>query len=177
LHHDIASALGDQSNRKDWSFTEGDFNKLPCLRAFINESLRLRLNTPVIWRESTTPSILLHTAIPRGGTVITVSIWAKNRSVDEWGQDATDFDPDRWLDDGIGHARSAFSSMTLGQGPFKCIGELARTQMECVLAVLFVSLIFFSAQKPEVIDSSQRMITVKVWQGLRVFAQPVERAV
>jgi cytochrome P450 len=174
LRHDITSALG-----RDWKeqgFVEDDFSKLPYLRAVINESLRLRPNVPVIWRESTTPTTLLDTAIPRHGTVITASTWAMNRNVDEWGKDATDFNPDRWLDDPNGGAKSPFSFMTFGQGPRKCIGELyARTQMECVLAALVGNFVFSSANKLEHIVPSQGMITVKVWQGLRVFATPVER--
>jgi cytochrome P450 len=173
LRHDITSALG-----RDWKeqgFVEDDFSKLPYLRAVINESLRLRPNVPVIWRESTTPTTLLDTAIPRHGTVITASTWAMNRNVDEWGKDATDFNPDRWLDDPNGGAKSPFSFMTFGQGPRKCIGELyARTQMECVLAALVGNFVFSSANKLEHIVPSQGMITVKVWQGLRVFATPVE---
>jgi cytochrome P450 len=173
LRHDITSALGHEW--KDQGFVEDDFNKLPYLRAVINESLRLRPNVPVIWRESTTSSTLLDTAIPRHGTVITASTWAMNRNVDEWGKDATNFNPDRWLDDANGGAKSAFSFMTFGQGPRKCIGELyARTQMECVLAALVGNFVFSSANKLEDIVPSQGMITVKVWQGLRIFATPVE---
>jgi cytochrome P450 len=173
LWHDITSALG-----RDWKeqgFVEDDFSKLPYLRAVINESLRLRPNVPVIWRESTTPSTLLDTAIPCYGTVITASTWAINRNVAEWGKDATAFNPDRWLDDANGGAKSAFSFMTFGQGPRKCIGELyARTQMECVLAALVGNFVFSSAHKLEDIVPSQGMITVKVWQGLRIFATPIE---
>jgi cytochrome P450 len=177
LRHDITSALGDTSDWKDQGFVEDDFNKLPYLRAVINESLRLRPNVPVIWRESSTSSILLDTAIPRHGTVITASTWAINRNVDEWGKDATDFNPDRWLDDPNGGAKSPFSFMTFGQGPRKCIGELyARTQMECVLAALVGNFVFASANKLEHIVPSQGMITVKVWRGLRIFARPVNQA-
>jgi cytochrome P450 len=117
LRHDITSVLGGSSDWKDQGFTEDDFNKLPYLRAVINESLRLRPNVPVIWRESTTSSTLLDTAIPRRGTVTTASTWAMSRNLDEWGTDATNFNPDRWLDDANGGAKSAFSFMTFGQGP------------------------------------------------------------
>lgn len=177
LRHDITSTLGHSKDWRERGFTEDDFNQLPYLRAVINESLRLRPNVPVIWRESTTHSVLLDTAIPRRGTVITASTWAMNRNVGEWGPDATDFNPDRWLDDAVGGAKSAFSFMTFGQGPRKCIGEVyARTQMECVLAALVDSFVFSSAHSLDDIAPSQGMITVKVWQGLRIFAQPVDRA-
>lgn len=177
LRRDITSTLANSDDWKDQGFTEDDFNKLPYLRAVINESLRLRPNVPVIWRESTTPSTLLDTVIPRRGTVITASTWAMNRNADEWGPDATEFSPDRWLDNVNGGAKSAFSFMTFGQGPRKCIGELyARTQMECVLAALVDSFVFSSAHDLDDIAPSQGMITVKVWQGLRIFARPVDRA-
>ncbi|KAI5194206.1 hypothetical protein E4T39_08732 [Aureobasidium subglaciale] len=176
LRNDITSALGDSGDWKDQGFVEDDFNKLPYLRAVINESLRLRPNVPVIWRESTSPSTLRDTAVSRSGTVITASTWAMNRNIDEWGTDATKFNPDRWLEDTNGGAKSAFSFMTFGQGPRKCIGELyARTQMECVLAGLVDGFILSSAHKLEDIVTSQGMITVKVWQGLRIFAHPVHR--
>ncbi|KEQ90231.1 hypothetical protein AUEXF2481DRAFT_71700 [Aureobasidium subglaciale EXF-2481] len=178
LRNEITSAPGDSSDWKEQGFVEDDFNKIPYLRAVINESLRLRPNVPVIWRESTSPTTLLETSIPRPGAVITASTWAMNRNVDEWGVDATGFNPDRWLDDANGGAKSAFSFMTFGQGPRKCIGELyARTQMECVLAGLVDSFVLSSAHKLEDIVTSQGMITVKVWQGLRILARPVERTV
>lgn len=177
LRRDITSTLGDSKDWKEQGFTQDDFNQLPYLRAVINESLRLRPNVPVIWRESTTPSTLLDIAIPRRGTVVTASTWAINRNVDEWGPDASEFNPDRWLDDANGGAKSAFSFMTFGQGPRKCIGELyARSQMECVLAALVDCFVLSSAHKLDDITPSQGMITVKVWQGLRVFARPVDRA-
>ncbi|KAI5235505.1 hypothetical protein E4T43_09226 [Aureobasidium subglaciale] len=176
LRDEITSALGESSDWKEQGFVEDDFNKIPYLRAVINESLRLRPNVPVIWRESTSSSTLLDTAIARSGTVITASTWAMNRNLDEWGADATEFNPDRWLDDANGGAKSAFSFMTFGQGPRKCIGEIyARTQMECVLAGLVDNFVLSSAHKLEDIVTSQGMITVKVWQGLRIFARPVER--
>jgi cytochrome P450 len=169
--------LGESNDWKDQGFTEDDFNKIPYLRAVINESLRLRPNVPVIWRESTTATTLLGTAVPRYGTVITASTWAMNRNVDEWGVDASEFKPDRWLDDATGGAKSAFSFMSFGQGPRKCIGELyARTQMECVLVGLVHNFLFSNAHELEKVTASQGMITVKVWQGLRVFARPVNRA-
>ncbi|KAH0311621.1 hypothetical protein KCU71_g7630, partial [Aureobasidium melanogenum] len=74
-------------------------------------------DAPIIWRESTAPSDLLYTAMPQGGTVITTSTWAMNRTVDDWGQDATDFDPHWWLDDAIGAPESAFVFMAFGQVP------------------------------------------------------------
>jgi cytochrome P450 len=177
LRENIISVLGESNDWKDQGFTEDDFNKIPYLRAVINESLRLRPNVPVIWRESTTATTLLGTAVPRYGTVITASTWAMNRNVDEWGVDASEFKPDRWLDDATGGAKSAFSFMSFGQGPRKCIGELyARTQMECVLVGLVHNFLFSNAHELEKVTASQGMITVKVWQGLRVFARPVNRA-
>lgn len=174
LRRDITKTLGDSKDWKEQGFTQDDLNQLPYLRAVINESLRLRPNVPVIWRQSTAPSTLLDIAIPRRATVITASTWAINRSVDEWGPDASEFNPDRWLDDANGGAKSAFSFMTFGQGPRKCIGELyARSQMECVLAALVHCFVFSSLHKLDDITPSQGMITVKVWQGLRVFARPV----
>jgi cytochrome P450 len=175
LRENITSVLSDLNDWKDQGFAEDDFNKIPYLRAVINESLRLRPNVPVIWRESTTATTLLGTAVTCHGTVITASTWVMNRNVDEWGADATEFRPDRWLDDATGGAKSAFSFMSFGQGPRKCIGELyARTQMECVLAGLVDSFVFSSAHELEDVTASQGMITVKVWQGLRIFARPVK---
>ncbi|KAG9671939.1 hypothetical protein KCU99_g7412, partial [Aureobasidium melanogenum] len=136
---------------------------------------RVGPDAPVIRRESTTPSDLFYTAISQGGTVITTSIWAMNRIVDDWGQNATDFDPGWWLDDAIEAAESAFLFLAFGQGPPKSIVELyASNQMECVLAALFGSFVFSSVQKRENINFSQT-ITVKVWQCLSIFMQLVER--
>jgi hypothetical protein len=48
--------------------------------------------------------------------------------------------------------------------------------MECVLVGLVHNFLFSNAHELENVTASQGMITVKVWQGLRVFAGPINRA-
>lgn len=62
------------------------------------------------------------------GTIISVEIWAINRSKHFWGDDAEVFRPERWFDvDGKcnqhGGATSNYANMTFLHGTRGCIGQ------------------------------------------------------
>ena len=64
------------------------------------------------------------------GTAVTVPIQVMNTSTDFWGQDAKDFRPERWLDDGKSIPDAAKSIqgyhhlLTFADGPRTCIGKM-----------------------------------------------------
>lgn len=78
------------------------------LRALLNESLRL---TPVV--PANARQALVDTVLPVGGgadgkapvlvakgAIVMWSLWAMHRRTDLYGEDAEEFRPERWLDEG-----------------------------------------------------------------------------
>jgi len=49
--------------------------------------------------------------------------WLLHKSKEEWGADAAQFKPERWLDDASGGARSKSCDLSFSTGPRSCIGE------------------------------------------------------
>jgi cytochrome P450 len=66
--------------------------------------------------------------------------WVVHKSESEWGRDATEFKPDRWLQPGqeaLGGARSAHSNLNFSASPRSCIGEgFAKAEALAMMAVL-----------------------------------------
>jgi cytochrome P450 len=79
----------------------------------------------MIGREAIRDTTLLGVRIP-AGTLVQVQLWALNRSKNLWGEDAREFNPDRWLVGDKkcnGGADDALSMATFGHGPRGCIGK------------------------------------------------------
>lgn len=58
------------------------------------------------------------------GTSLLVPMWAINKSRKLWGEDARDFNPDRWLKDKVnGGATESLAFLSFGTGHRSCIGR------------------------------------------------------
>lgn len=83
----------------------------------------------------------------RKGTVIIVPANSTNTSIEFWGDDAKEFNPDRWLSNGkadkTGGAVNNYGFMTFIHGPRSCIGkDFARSELMCLLAAWYGMLEF-----------------------------------
>ncbi|PVH77173.1 cytochrome P450 78A3 [Cadophora sp. DSE1049] len=109
------------------------------LRAVCAEVLRLWAPVPVTARTTTIDTTIGGHFIPKG-TAIMLSPLAVNVSKRLWGEDASEFKPERWL--GVngkankhGGADSPYSFMTFLHGPRSCIGQrFAEEELACLLA-------------------------------------------
>jgi cytochrome P450 len=70
--------------------------KMPYLQAFCNEVLRLYPAIPMLRRTSVRDTSIMGTYIPQGSDIM-VSPAAFNASRDIWGEEAHEFQPERWL--------------------------------------------------------------------------------
>lgn len=134
---------------------------LPYLHAICRESLRVIPVAPLVRREASTDTTILGQAIPKGTSVIAMA-WAVNRLESEWGVDALEFRPERWLSEAStgeaannGDATSTsapngtaklttmqnkatpYNYLSFSTGPRSCIGEgFAKAEFAALLAAV-----------------------------------------
>ncbi|QRW24239.1 cytochrome P450 family protein [Rhizoctonia solani] len=110
---------------------------LPYLDACIKEALRIH-STVGTGMPRTVPSgktITVAGQTFEAGSVISVPSYTTNRS-SVWGNDASDFRPGRWLEDGAGTLNKYFVPFSIG--PRACIGRnLAYMDLMLIVATLF----------------------------------------
>ncbi|XP_050342341.1 cytochrome P450 4C1-like [Nymphalis io] len=128
VYKEIQEVIGDS----DKPLQLKDLNELKYLKAVINETLRLYPPVPFILRyckdDLKLPTSLI---LPEGSNVI-ISIWGIHRNFEHWGEDANDFNPDRFMSGKIPNAFMPFSN-----GPRNCIGsQYAMLSITTTLATL-----------------------------------------
>lgn len=138
LRQEIHDRLPSPRHAKDGArphITSQDVDGMPYLAAVCNEVLRLWAPVTLTMRVADRDTTVLDHPVPKGTTVILCPL-ATNQSTASWGDDAGEFDPDRWLrTDGKGGVDSNYSFLTFIHGPRSCIGErFARAEFACLLA-------------------------------------------
>ena len=136
LREEVRSFLPDP-RRPTSSILSSDIDSLPYLNAVCNEVLRLYSPVPITVRVAAHDTTLIGHYIPKGTTIF-ISSWATNANKDLWGDDAAEFDPDRWLGEGKGNTggiESNYAFLTFLHGPRSCIGQsFAKGEFACLLA-------------------------------------------
>lgn len=119
-HKDIQSKLRQEIRAKIPSLahdiTPSDIDDCSYLQAFCSEVLRLWAPVSLTMRVAAKDTVIAQQVIPKGTTII-LAPWAINTSEALWGSDASEFRPERWLnDDGRanqnGHAKSNYSFLS-----------------------------------------------------------------
>ena len=145
-HPEIQTRLRDEIRTKlpsvaDKStlMTSERLDGLPFLHAVCNEVLRVHSPVPLTRRVAAKDTSILGQFVPKGTDVV-LAAWAVNMSTALWGEDAQQFNPDRWMGPGktnSGGADSNYSFMTFLHGPRSCIGQaFAKAEFACLLAAL-----------------------------------------
>jgi cytochrome P450 len=141
---------------------------MPYLNAVCNESLRLNSPIGATQRHAAVATSLNGVPIAKGQTV-TVPIWAINRSTALWGDDAAQFNPDRWLtgpNAAHGGAQSSYALLTFLHGPRSCIGSgFAKLEVKCLLAA-FMSRFSFEKSASDQTAEISGFVTTKPKGGL-----------
>jgi cytochrome P450 len=152
---------------------------LPFLSAVCNELLRLYPSVPTTMRMAVTPTVIAGTPIPKG-TRIYLSMWGINRSPHIWGPDASEFKPERWIDESSGKANntggvgSNYGLLTFLHGPRSCIGErFAKSELRALMAVFVGRFAMEMADRNEV-PVVAGAITTKPRDGMRLRLRVVE---
>ncbi|KAG2033844.1 cytochrome P450 [Suillus americanus] len=142
---------------------------LPFLDAVVRETLRLYPSLPVLGRRTTAASVPLQfpvRSVSGGGIntisvakhqTITISILNANHNQAVWGEDASEWKPERWLNstqagvkDGVRYTGAYSSMMTFLAGNRSCIGlKFAEMEIKDVLATLVSDIHFALPSEPD----------------------------
>ncbi|GFY81960.1 cytochrome P450, family 704, subfamily A, polypeptide 2 [Actinidia rufa] len=150
--------------------TEAALEKMHYLHAALTETLRLYPAVPVDGKISEEDDILPDGFKIKKGDGVNYMAYPMGRMTYIWGEDAEEFRPERWLDNGVFRAESPFKFTAFQAGPRICLGkEFAYRQMK----ILASSLLFFF--KFKLVDESRKatyrtMFTLHMDKGLHLYA-------
>jgi cytochrome P450 len=152
---------------------------LPILHGVCNETLRLYPPVPTTVRVAIRDSQIGDEHIP-AGTKIFLAPWGINRSPHLWGESASEFIPDRWIDaetgkpNNNGGKSSNYATLTFLHGPRSCIGEkFARSELKALVAV-FAGTFKMNMADPTEVPIPAGAITTKPKNGMRLKLQVLE---
>uniref|UniRef100_A0A1W7HBV9 Cytochrome P450 n=1 Tax=Scoparia dulcis TaxID=107240 RepID=A0A1W7HBV9_SCODU len=150
--------------------TDATLDRMHYLHAALTETLRLYPAVPVDGKCSNEDDILPDGHKVKKGDGISYMPYAMGRMTYLWGEDAVEFRPERWLENGIFQAESPFKFTAFQAGPRICLGkEFAYRQMK----ILASTLVFFF--RFQLVDETKEatyrtMFTLHMDKGLPVFA-------
>ncbi|XP_030455462.1 cytochrome P450 CYP736A12-like [Syzygium oleosum] len=116
---------------------ESDLPKLNYLDMVVKESMRLHPVIPLLVpRESMEDAVINECFIPKKSRII-VNVWAIGRDPSVWSENAEEFVPERFADNGIDVKGNHFELLPFGSGRRGCPGiQLGLIQVKLVLAQL-----------------------------------------
>ncbi|KAL3834555.1 hypothetical protein ACJIZ3_009291 [Penstemon smallii] len=150
--------------------TEATLDRMQYLHAALTETLRLYPAVPVDGKYSYENDILPDGHKIMKGDGISYMPYAMGRMTYIWGEDAEEFRPERWLENGVFRAESPFKFTAFQAGPRICLGkEFAYREMK----ILAATLVFFFRFK--LVDGSKEatyrtMFTLHMDKGLPLHA-------
>ncbi|KAG3118229.1 hypothetical protein PI124_g3464 [Phytophthora idaei] len=116
-----------------------DVQQLIYLEAAIKESLRLNPVAPLIGRTATQDVCFSDGTFIPSGTRVAIPTFAVARLTSIWGEDAAEFNPERWIDPQSGKLLviSPFKFLVFLAGPRSCLGaKLAMLELKVALATV-----------------------------------------
>ncbi|KAH8810845.1 cytochrome P450 family protein [Xylogone sp. PMI_703] len=137
LRANIINHFGTYENSQEITFVK--LKSCTYLQSVLNETLRLFPSVPLNFRQATRDTTLPQGGGPdgsspiyvRAGQEVSYSVYVMHRRKDIWGEDANEFDPDRW-ESKKGHA---WEYLPFNGGPRICLGQqFALTEAGYVIA-------------------------------------------
>lgn len=130
LQMELDTVLGDCPPQKD------DFDKLPYLKAVVDETLRLFPTCYVQTREVAHKDYELNGIKLKKGSLIAIPVYAIHRNP-KWYRNPDDFLPERWLDSSLSELPK-LAYMPFGGGKRVCIGEhFSRFELMTLLSIIY----------------------------------------
>lgn len=145
LRNEVRGQLPSLNSAHEFTRHMDAVKKMPYLNAFCNEVLRHYNPISLTIREALQDTSIAGTPVPRG-TLVLVSYDAINHDPNVWGSDATEFNPDRWINipaeaghhtDRGGLHRYGKTLASFSYGARQCPGRAyAMSEFRCFVAVL-----------------------------------------
>ncbi|CUA66567.1 Cytochrome P450 86A1 [Rhizoctonia solani] len=153
LHDELCSVFGpemDLDQPLDFNLMD-DHERLPVLEAVVAETLRCAGVGSLTGRELIQDEIILGRFVPKGTQLMfTTALMSSSHS--EWGPDAEQWRPTRWLTPDGAFDRLAGPSIPFGLGQRSCFGQrLAVLQIKTFVATM--SRVFFFKPVPLEVDT------------------------
>lgn len=139
-------------------------HELTYLDRIINECLRLYPPTPLIARELTGPVTLKSgITLPRG-TTIGIGIHSVQRDKGIWGEDADQFNPQRFSADNLKDINNfSYSFIPFSAGSRNCVGlKFARLSMKMILMKILRDFVLETDEKFDEIECEVHVLAKKV---------------
>lgn len=175
LREEIRANLPSPSSQTPIQASQVD--RLEYLEAVVQESLRKWGPVPRQTRVSPDPTTVSGHVVP-GNTPLVVSFYAMNRMQENWGPDAAEFKPERWVGDtsakSYGGSKDRFCFSTFSHGARSCPGyKFAHYEVLVFLAGLIGSFEWSLAeqdglQKRDVKADHDSTVMLKVEDGLEL---------
>jgi cytochrome P450 len=141
-----------------------DFERLPYLRAVVNETLRLYPAAYILARTSVAPCTIAGYDFPADTTMI-MAQWVMHRDL-RYFDDPEVFQPERWLN-GLENRLPAGAYFPFGDGPRRCIGQgFALLESALVLATVAQKYRFKLVPGHPVIPDP--LVTLRAKHGIRM---------
>ncbi|KAH8488502.1 hypothetical protein Peur_059810 [Populus x canadensis] len=136
---DVTSSQDDVVNVEEFiaNITDTTLEQMHYLHAALTETLRLYPAVPVDGRCAEVDDILPDGFRMKKGDGLYYLAYAMGRMPYIWGEDAEDFRPERWLNNGIFQPESPFKFIAFHAGPRICLGkDFAYRQMKILSIAL-----------------------------------------
>ncbi|CAJ1916488.1 unnamed protein product [Sphenostylis stenocarpa] len=116
-------------------FSYDELREMQYLHAAISETMRLYPPVPIDSKECLNGDVLPDGTKIGKGWFVTYHAYAMGRMESVWGKDCTEFNPERWLENGAFRPESPFRFPVFHAGPRTCLGkEMAYIQMKSIAA-------------------------------------------
>lgn len=113
--------------------TFNQLREMHYLHAAVHESLRLFPPVQFDSKFSYADDVLPDGTIVAGGTRVTYHPYAMGRMESIWGHDCAEFNPERWLENGVFKQANPFKYPVFQAGPRVCLGkEIALVEIKTV---------------------------------------------
>lgn len=166
------SKSGDGWDIDDFALnlTEEVLDRMQYLHAAITETLRLYPALPVDAKAAEEDDVLPDGFKVAKGDVVNYPAYAMGRMTYLWGEDAEDFRPERWLENGVFRPESPFKFLAFHAGPRTCLGkEFAYRQMK-IFAAILLRFFKFKLEDDAMNITYRTMFTLHVAGGLPLVA-------
>ncbi|XP_068650074.1 cytochrome P450 704C1-like [Aristolochia californica] len=172
ISQQVNDVIKDQRNINDFvgELTDATLDKMHFLHAALTETLRLYPAVPIDRKCAEVDDVLPDGFKLKKGDGINYFAYGMGRTKSIWGEDAEEFRPERWLEDGIFRPESPFKFVAFHAGPRICLGkEFAYRQMKIIAMVLLRFFRFqLNDEKKEV--KYRTMFTLHIDGGLQLRA-------